>query len=95
MRAASLAVQLPADSRVFRAVKPELAWGAKEHLLIAIEHDLRVIHWSFLDHKKHQIPFPEPIQFNPKPNEATKDIEIMDADELLAILQKPRKEVVE
>lgn len=95
MRAASLAAQLPADSRVLRAINPELAWGSLEHLLIAVEHDLRVIQWMFADHKKHTIPFPEPIQFNAQSKDANSDIEVMDADELFAILQRPREAVVE
>ena len=95
MRAASLAAQLPADSRVLRAIKPELAWGSMEHLLIAIEHDLRVIQWMFADHKKHNLPYPEPIQFTTKPKDANSDVEIMDADELLEILRRPREAVVE
>lgn len=46
LRAASLAAQLPAGSRVLRAIDPDQAWTVTDFLLRQIEYDLRRAFWS-------------------------------------------------
>lgn len=43
---ASLAAQLPAESRCMRALNPSLEWTLDQYLLAAIEYDLRVLAWQ-------------------------------------------------
>lgn len=43
--AAALLSQLPRESRLLRAERPELEWGYTEALLASIEYSLRVLCW--------------------------------------------------
>ena len=60
--AAALLVQLPRESRVLRAERPELEWGYTEALLASIEYSLRVLCWrQTKDGERGRRP-PKPVQ---------------------------------
>lgn len=46
LHAADLAVQLPRDSRTFRAGNRELEWTDRDYMLWSIEYSLRVLRWQ-------------------------------------------------
>lgn len=60
-RAAVLAYQLPADSRVKRAVAPEASHDITEQLLREIEHNQRLWHWANTDKAKNKETAPQEI----------------------------------
>lgn len=64
--AAVLCVQLPADSRVNRAINPDAAYTLTDLLLRQIERDLRVIAWQKTKDAQHGRNYPEPL---PLPSE--------------------------
>lgn len=61
LRASVLAFQLPRDSRVKKAIAPELSYGVETQLLRAIEHNQRLWHWANTKEAKHKETAPSPL----------------------------------
>ena len=92
-RAADLAVMLPSDSRVMRAICPEAGWSTTDYLLSAIEYWLHVLVWR--ETKDAKAKRNEPVQITPVKNIVKKEKAefLADVDEYAALLARPRKEV--
>ena len=60
--AALLCTQLPRDSRLARAVNPQIAWSDGEYILRRIEYLLRSIFWDGKGQKPEPIPAPGDIE---------------------------------
>lgn len=67
--AAALMSQLPATSRVARALDPAAEWDDATYLLSAIEYDLRVLIWQKTKDAQRN-------RNRPKPNDTPKDIAV-------------------
>lgn len=93
-RAARLLFQLPAESRVFRSIRPELNWGWQETLLNKIWYDMELLVWSKTEDATKKHPQYKPLPFVPsflKLNaKDAKEYEAHDLDEIKDILTKPR-----
>lgn len=57
---ATLAAQLPDDSRVAKKVNPENAWSVSDYLLRQVEYHIRLLMWGLAGGDKSG-PEPEPI----------------------------------
>lgn len=57
---ATLAAQLPDDSRVAKKVNPENAWRVSDYLLRQVEYHIRLLMWGLAGGDKSG-PEPEPI----------------------------------
>lgn len=94
-RAARLLFQLPAESRVFRAIRPELNWTWNEALLNKANYLLETILWTKTKDAEKKTPHYKPVPYVPEfmklNSKEAKEYEAFDLDELKSILTKPRK----
>ena len=60
-RLATLCAQLPRDSRLARATRPELSWSDESYLLARCEYLLRCIQWMLSEDGARGTNRPQPI----------------------------------
>lgn len=98
-RASALAAQLPADSRVKRAIDPLCGVSAELSMLRRIEYNQRVYAWSRSEGAKSGIDRPEPVYFDGEEqaverqaerevSESKKTAELFGLDGMEAVWQK-------
>lgn len=85
--AATLATQLPSDSRCMRQEIPGFEWSPEMYMLSAIEHGVRVLAWIQANQGKRRSAFPKPIEPPSKRGAIQNKIKSTDTQELDRLLQ--------
>lgn len=91
-KAADLAVMLPGESRVMRALDPAAGWGVSECLLSLAEYWLHVLVWRETKDAKARRNVPERITPRSVSNRQATGFSAP-AEEYAALLARSRKEV--